>query len=94
MHQFFDVFRVPDSELSKHQTTKGDRKNGISKLPEAIYKQIEEMKSESETVGIDSFVVKKVLGRGSFGKVLLVQKRDTGKFYAMKSLRKDNIIKT
>ena len=52
------------------------------------------MKSESETVGIDSFVVKKVLGRGSFGKVLLVQKRDTGKYYAMKSLRKDNIIKT
>ena len=34
----------------------------------------------------------KVIGRGSFGKVFLVQKKNTGEVYAMKSLRKDVIL--
>ena len=38
------------------------------------------------------FVIKSVIGRGSFGKVFLVQKKDTKKVYAMKSLRKDVIL--
>jgi serum/glucocorticoid-regulated kinase 2 len=33
-----------------------------------------------------------VIGRGSFGKVFLIQKIDDGKVYAMKSLRKDVIL--
>jgi serum/glucocorticoid-regulated kinase 2 len=33
-----------------------------------------------------------MLGRGVFGKVFLVQKKDTKKVYAMKSLRKDVIL--
>ena len=37
------------------------------------------------------FEIKKVIGRGSFGKVFLVQKKTTGEIYAMKSLRKDVI---
>ena len=32
-----------------------------------------------------------LIGKGSFGKVYLVQKNDTGKFYALKSLKKDTI---
>ncbi len=43
-------------------------------------------------VGLIDFQIKKVIGRGSFGKVFLVQKKDTGEAYAMKSLRKDVII--
>ena len=38
------------------------------------------------------FIIKSVIGRGSFGKVFLVQKRGTDNVYAMKSLRKDIII--
>eukprot|EP00347_Sterkiella_histriomuscorum_P007156 403350050 len=37
----------------------------------------------------DDFRILKVIGRGSFGKVYLVQKTDTLKFYAMKTLKKE-----
>ena len=43
-------------------------------------------------VTLSDFVIKSVIGRGSFGKVFLVQKRGTNNVYAMKSLRKDVII--
>ena len=43
-------------------------------------------------VTIDDFDIIKVLGRGTYGKVMLVEKRDTLKKYAMKSLRKKYII--
>jgi serine/threonine protein kinase len=35
----------------------------------------------------------KVIGRGSFGKVYLVRKKDNGLPYAMKILKKDQLIK-
>ena len=41
---------------------------------------------------MDTFQVVKVIGKGTFGKVFLVQKIDTGKVYAMKSIRKDVIL--
>ena len=41
---------------------------------------------------MDTFEVVKVVGKGSFGKVFLVQKKDTGGVFAMKSLRKDVIL--
>lgn len=34
-----------------------------------------------------------VIGKGSYGKVLLVQKKDTGKRYALKILKKEEIIR-
>lgn len=43
-------------------------------------------------VCVDDFDIIKVLGRGTYGKVMLVEKKDTGKKYAMKSLRKKYII--
>ena len=36
----------------------------------------------------DDFKIIKVIGRGSFGKVFMVKKRDTGLVYAMKVLKK------
>lgn len=41
---------------------------------------------------LSDFVPKAVIGRGSFGKVFLVQKNDTQAVYAMKALRKDTIL--
>ena len=45
-----------------------------------------------KTVSLDDFQVMKVLGRGSFGKVTLVQYKKTGEYYAMKSLKKDVLL--
>jgi len=43
-------------------------------------------------LSVDNFDLLKVLGKGSFGKVMLVQKKDTGCLYAMKTLNKEVII--
>ncbi len=42
---------------------------------------------------VDDFDIIKVVGRGSFGKVYLVKKRDNGEFFAMKTLKKDVILR-
>ncbi|RKP11829.1 Serine/threonine-protein kinase CBK1 [Piptocephalis cylindrospora] len=44
-------------------------------------------------LGLDDFQTVKVIGKGAFGEVRLVQKRDTGKIYAMKTLRKAEMFK-
>jgi len=43
-------------------------------------------------VTVDDFVPLKVLGRGAFGKVMLVELKGTKEIYAMKSLRKEELI--
>lgn len=44
-------------------------------------------------LGVSDFTTVKVIGKGAFGEVRLVQKNDTGKIYAMKSLRKIEMLK-
>lgn len=45
-----------------------------------------------QTINNDSFDLLKVIGKGSFGKVYVVRKKDTNRIYAMKVLRKSQII--
>eukprot|EP01029_Cantina_marsupialis_P021940 TRINITY_DN5325_c0_g1_i1.p1 TRINITY_DN5325_c0_g1~~TRINITY_DN5325_c0_g1_i1.p1 ORF type:complete len:518 (-),score=134.14 TRINITY_DN5325_c0_g1_i1:420-1973(-) len=47
---------------------------------------------EQTTVTLEDFDLLKVIGRGSFGKVMQVRKRDSDKIYAMKILKKSVII--
>lgn len=42
---------------------------------------------------LDSFRMIKVIGKGSFGKVFLVREKQTNEMFALKVLKKDNIIK-
>jgi serine/threonine protein kinase len=46
----------------------------------------------SEKVRLEDFDLLKVLGRGSFGKVMQVRKKTDGKVYAMKILKKRAIV--
>ena len=48
----------------------------------------------SEGISLDDFLIKKVIGRGSFGKVYMVKKKSDGAIYAMKTLKKDFVIRT
>jgi serum/glucocorticoid-regulated kinase 2 len=43
-------------------------------------------------VTIDDFEMLKIIGRGSVGKIVLVKYNNDGKLYAMKSMRKDQLI--
>lgn len=41
---------------------------------------------------LEDFKIKKMIGKGTFGKVFLVEQEGTGNLYAMKCIRKDIII--
>ena len=48
--------------------------------------------STHKHLSIDDFDLLKVIGKGSFGKVMQVRKRDTNKIYALKAIRKSYIV--
>jgi hypothetical protein len=48
--------------------------------------------SETISIGIESFRFVSVLGRGHFGKVILSQYKQTGDYYAIKALKKGDIL--
>jgi len=61
---------------------------------EQKYTTNEQTESTSKKpIKLDEFNIEKVIGKGAFGKVFLVTKRDTNQVYAMKALRKDMIEK-
>ena len=48
---------------------------------------------ETGTITAKDFKTLKVIGKGSYGKVLLVEKNDTKRMYALKILKKAEILK-
>lgn len=60
------------------------------------YSQPQEPLPSAATSGklsLRDFVLLKVVGQGSFGKVMQVRKKDQGSIYAMKVLKKSHIVK-
>lgn len=51
-----------------------------------------ENKLYSKAVNIEDFKILKVIGWGTFGKVYMVKKVDTEEVYAMKVLKKEEIV--
>ena len=72
---------ISDKETKIDQKEEKRRKNTIFSKHKTI-----------KTVELDDFQIMKVLGRGSFGKVCLVQYKPTKEYYAMKSLKKDVLL--
>ena len=44
------------------------------------------------SANLSDFEIKKMIGKGTFGKVFLVERKGTGELYAMKCIRKDIIL--
>lgn len=54
-------------------------------------KKISNFKEEKKSVNIDDFELIKIIGRGNFGRVVLVRKKDNKKLYALKVLFKQEL---
>jgi protein-serine/threonine kinase len=65
-------------------------KTWISKVDVYIHEKSAQKKKNS--VGPDDFMIVEHLGKGAFGQVYLVKKKDTGLQYAMKILDKEKFI--
>ncbi|KAG1931243.1 RAC-beta serine/threonine-protein kinase [Pimephales promelas] len=87
-------------ERTFHVETPEERKEwtkAIQTVAERLQKQEEEMEAHMETkpphkVTMHDFEYLKLLGKGTFGKVILVKEKATGKYYAMKILKKEVIV--
>ena len=47
------------------------------------------MSNETGGIGLDDFELLRVIGRGSYAKVLMVEQRKTKRIYAMKVIKKE-----
>ena len=54
---------------------------------------LKELSIKDDKLTIDDFILLKVIGTGSYGKVTLSKKKDDGQVYAIKSLKKKHLIK-
>lgn len=55
-------------------------------------KETEFLRLKRARLTVDDFEPLKIIGKGAFGEVRLVQKKDTGHIYAMKILRKADML--
>ena len=82
--------KLKDSDISLGNTrdsTTDDNDDATDDEP------TENLMAPGKKIALNDFQLLKVIGRGSFGKVYLVRKKDTGLPYAMKILKKDQLIK-
>ena len=73
--------KINEKELEKDKIEKKRRVGTIFSCHKSI-----------KNVGVDDFKIIKVIGRGSYGKVCLVQFKQTNELFAMKSLKKNVLI--
>ncbi|OWP03296.1 BPK2, Sch9-like cAMP-dependent protein kinase catalytic subunit [Marssonina coronariae] len=61
-------------------------------LPGEIYVEVTFQRTEKKHYGPDDFQILKLIGKGTFGQVYQVRKKDTKRIYAMKVLQKKVIV--
>ena len=80
--------RPSAAQVAKDMGNLGLGGEGRSRAPTVMHFSREKGKQ----VDLDDFELLKVLGKGSFGKVLQVKKKDTKEIFAMKILHKDAVL--
>jgi len=88
---------VPRESSSKTSSSSYEGESGqATSKQEDIKRGFDDLVQDSEkrngcNIGKNDFQMLSVIGKGSYGKVLLVQKKDDGKLYAMKVLKKSEL---
>ena len=80
VNQNFDQLLDANPEISKERAS-------MKMQSESIFK-----KKRNVEAALSDFEIKKRIGEGTFGKVFLVEHKETQLMYAMKCIRKDLII--
>jgi len=96
-----NFFKSKSKQTASGKAGAAPKSPGGSKNPpvvavEAPANQLEpeiEIPRELPKVGLEDFDLLKVLGKGGFGKVMLVRKKNTNDIYAMKVLKKEAVIR-
>ncbi|CAO3675815.1 unnamed protein product [Umbelopsis ramanniana] len=83
--------RYTDLE-AKLITSKASEERKQKQLQALGDKESDFLKLRRTRLTLTDFITIKVIGKGAFGEVRLVQKEDTGKIYAMKTLRKADMM--
>ena len=65
----------------------------VTQMEETYMNYLENNENKKENITLDSFHLLSIIGRGSYAKVALIRKKDTGKIYALKILKKAYIKK-
>ncbi|KAH3667745.1 hypothetical protein WICMUC_005277 [Wickerhamomyces mucosus] len=77
----------------KLQSEEGSEERKNRQLQSLGKKESQFLRLRRTRLSLDDFETVKVIGKGAFGEVRLVQKKDTGKIYAMKTLLKSEMYK-
>ena len=90
------IYKVPPAECLVQDVRNAEDMfeidESVRRKSSTLYQRTE-TDSSVEPVSLADFKVKKMIGTGSFGKVYLVQKIGEPQLYAMKSIRKDWVLK-
>jgi serum/glucocorticoid-regulated kinase 2 len=82
-----------DTESGAPQaTTDKSKKDKIQYGTGALRIGVKYVENKQRSLKIEDFELLKVVGKGSFGKVMQVMKKDTQRIYALKTIRKQHII--
>eukprot|EP01130_Rhizamoeba_saxonica_P015430 TRINITY_DN691_c0_g2_i3.p1 TRINITY_DN691_c0_g2~~TRINITY_DN691_c0_g2_i3.p1 ORF type:complete len:440 (+),score=112.98 TRINITY_DN691_c0_g2_i3:44-1363(+) len=84
--------QTPDRTYHICSPTPSDMDDWVAVLNNCTSPPEEDTTESIDKVGVDDFHQLRVIGKGSFGRVVLVKKIDTGTVYAMKILNKHTII--
>ena len=87
----YDDSEYASENASVEKSLEPKQSSRMGKLIAALDSERLPMTTESE-VTLDDFPIKKILSRGQFGDVFLVQQKETNEVFAMRALRKDALI--
>jgi serine/threonine-protein kinase N2 len=91
------VHHVDQQQLQQNLNNRQQRQQQQQNVPRGLQYRDSAYESRRHSqsqvgMGLESFRLLSVLGRGHFGKVILSQYRNTGEYFAIKALKKGDII--